>query len=162
MKRLEDRVAIVTGGARGLGKAFCLALAEQGAKLVVADILDKEALHDIFYQNEFKLVIHLAAKAGVRPSIEDPVGYYKTNVEGTLNLLEECRKTGIKKIIFASSSSVYGNNEKVPFHEDDNVDFPISPYAATKKAGELLCHNHHPKSHYQERCSITDCHCCQV
>jgi len=107
------------------------------------DILDTPALHKIFSEHDINMVIHLAAKAGVRPSIEDPVGYYKTNVEGTLNLLEECRRKGIQKFIFASSSSVYGNNKKVPFSEKDNVDYPISPYAATKKAGELLCHNYH-------------------
>jgi UDP-glucuronate 4-epimerase len=107
------------------------------------DILDNVALHQIFSEHEIKLVIHLAAKAGVRPSIQDPVGYYKTNVEGTLNLLEVCRKFGINKFLFASSSSVYGNNDKIPFSEEDNVDYPISPYAATKKAGELLCHNYH-------------------
>ncbi|MBN2367047.1 MAG: GDP-mannose 4,6-dehydratase [Calditrichaeota bacterium] len=107
------------------------------------DILNQDELSEIFSRHDFELIIHLAAKAGVRPSIEDPRGYYKTNVEGTLNLLEECRARGIQKFIFASSSSVYGNNKKVPFSEDDNVDYPISPYAATKKAGELLCHNYH-------------------
>ncbi len=112
-------------------------------KLYKDDILNREKLAEIFSANDFELIIHLAAKAGVRPSIDDPRGYYKTNVEGTLNLLEECKRTGIKKFIFASSSSVYGNNRKVPFSESDNVDYPISPYAATKKAGELLCHNYH-------------------
>jgi UDP-glucuronate 4-epimerase len=107
------------------------------------DILDKSALNDIFSENQIELVIHLAAKAGVRPSILDPLGYYNANVEGTLNLLEICKEFGMNKFIFASSSSVYGNNDKIPFSEEDNVDFPISPYAATKKAGELLCHNYH-------------------
>jgi UDP-glucuronate 4-epimerase len=88
-------------------------------------------------------VVHLAAMAGVRPSIENPLLYNEVNVTGTLNLLEECRRSGVKRLAFASSSSVYGNNEKVPFSETDPVDLPISPYAATKKAGELLCHNYH-------------------
>ena len=88
-------------------------------------------------------VVHLAAMAGVRPSIENPLLYNQVNVTGTLNLLEECRRSGVKRLAFASSSSVYGNNEKVPFAEADPVDLPISPYAATKKAGELLCHNYH-------------------
>jgi UDP-glucuronate 4-epimerase len=112
-------------------------------KLFRADIVDNDAIDNVFSQNQFDLVTHLAAKAGVRPSIADPVGYYNTNVEGTLNLLEQCKKHKITKFIFASSSSVYGNNEKVPFAETDIVDYPISPYSATKKAGELLCHNYH-------------------
>jgi len=119
------------------------ALEFENYKLFRTDILDQVKLGKIFRENEIELVIHLAAKVGVRNSLENPKGYYKTNVEGTLNILEECRKNSIKKILFASSSSVYGNNKKVPFSETDNVDYPISPYAATKKAGELLCYNYH-------------------
>jgi UDP-glucuronate 4-epimerase len=88
-------------------------------------------------------VVHLAAMAGVRPSIENPRLYQDVNVAGTLQVLEECHRAGIQRLVFASSSSVYGNNRKVPFAETDRVDQPISPYAATKKAGELLCHNYH-------------------
>lgn len=88
-------------------------------------------------------VVHLAAMAGVRPSIRQPRLYQTVNVDGTLNLLEACRGAGVRRLLFASSSSVYGNNAKVPFAEDDPVDAPISPYAMTKKAGELLCHNYH-------------------
>ena len=88
-------------------------------------------------------IIHLAARAGVRPSIEQPLLYQDVNVGGTCVLLEETRQAGIGRFIFASSSSVYGNNPKVPFSESDNVDHPISPYAATKKAGELMCHTYH-------------------
>ncbi len=88
-------------------------------------------------------VVHLAAMAGVRPSIEQPRLYRAVNIDGTLNLLEACRRAGIHRLLFASSSSVYGNNTKVPFAESDPVDAPISPYAMTKKAGELLCHNYH-------------------
>ncbi len=88
------------------------------------------------------MVIHLAAKAGVRPSIEDPAGYARTNIDGTVNLLEAARKSGVKAFLFASSSSVYGNSGVVPFSESAFVDNPISPYAATKKAGELLCHTY--------------------
>lgn len=87
-------------------------------------------------------VIHLAARAGVRPSIAQPILYNDVNVAGTLQLLEWAKGRGIRRFLFASSSSVYGNNRKVPFHEDDRVDHPISPYAATKKAGELLCHTY--------------------
>lgn len=90
-----------------------------------------------------RAVIHLAAMAGVRPSIDNPLLYHDVNLGGTLQILEGCRSFGISKLLFASSSSVYGNNSKVPFAEDDPVDHPISPYAATKKAGELLCHNYH-------------------
>ncbi|MFX0136348.1 MAG: GDP-mannose 4,6-dehydratase [Candidatus Hodarchaeota archaeon] len=107
------------------------------------DILNSSAIEKIFKNNNIDIVVHLAAKAGVRPSIKDPIGYYKVNVEGTINLLEACKNFGVRKFIFASSSSVYGNNQKVPFVEDDNVDFPISPYAASKKAAELICHNYY-------------------
>lgn len=87
-----------------------------------------------------KALIHLAAKAGVRPSVADPAGYADVNVMGTVRVLAWARKRSVPRVLFASSSSVYGGNTKVPFSEDDFVDHPISPYAATKKAGELLCH----------------------
>lgn len=89
------------------------------------------------------VIVHLAARAGVRPSIEQPLLYQDVNVGGTCVLLEAARQRNIQRFIFASSSSVYGNNRKVPFSETDNVDHPISPYAATKKAGELICHTYH-------------------
>ena len=85
-------------------------------------------------------LIHLAAKAGVRPSVADPAGYADVNVRGTVRVLEWARERRVPKVLFASSSSVYGGNTKVPFSEADFVDHPVSPYAATKKAGELLCH----------------------
>ena len=88
-------------------------------------------------------VVHLAAKAGVRPSIEDPLGYTRANVVATQVMLEAARRHQVHRFIFGSSSSVYGNNEKVPFAETDSVDHPISPYAATKRAGELICHTYH-------------------
>ena len=105
-----------------------------------ADIRDDKALNQIFSSDQVDVVIHLAAKAGVRPSIESISEYYDVNINGTISLLESMRKNGIKKMVFASSSSIYGNNQKVPFSEDDRVDNPISPYASTKKSGELLCH----------------------
>jgi UDP-glucuronate 4-epimerase len=105
-----------------------------------ADIRDDKVLNQIFSSNQVDVVIHLAAKAGVRPSIESISEYYDVNINGTVSLLESMRKNGIKKMVFASSSSIYGNNQKVPFSEDDRVDNPISPYASTKKSGELLCH----------------------
>lgn len=109
---------------------------------VQGDIRDAACVEGIARSGQIDCVIHLAARAGVRPSIEDPVGYMDVNIYGTAVMLEAARKYGIRKFIFASSSSVYGNNKKVPFAETDNVDFPISPYAATKKAGELLCHTY--------------------
>lgn len=113
---------------------------DKGFQFHEVDIRDSKALNNIFTNNQFEIVIHLAAKAGVRPSIESIAEYYDVNVNGTVSLLESMRKHSVKKMLFASSSSVYGNNTKVPFAETDNVDNPISPYAATKKSGELLCH----------------------
>jgi len=162
---------LVTGGAGFIGSTLCETLLKSGNKVIVIDnfndyydpnikrenikkitkenfllyekdIRDKKALEEIF-KNPIDLVIHLAAMAGVRYSIENPELYYEVNVNGTLNLLEQCRKNNIKRFIFASSSSVYGNNKQVTFSEEDNVDYPISPYAATKKSGELLCFTYH-------------------
>lgn len=110
--------------------------------LYEGDIRDKELLKKVFNE-KIDIIVHLAAMAGVRYSIEQPELYYDVNINGTLNLLEKCRERDIKKFVFASSSSVYGNNKKVPFSEGDNVDFPISQYAATKKSGELLLHTYH-------------------
>jgi UDP-glucuronate 4-epimerase len=103
---------------------------------VETDITQRDALDAL--SSDITHVIHLAAKAGVRPSIADPEGYIKTNITGTRNILDWMLSRGIKKMVFASSSSVYGNNRKRPFAESDNVDFPISPYAFTKKANELM------------------------
>lgn len=111
--------------------------------LIEGDIRDAALLNAVLSSNRPDLVIHLAARAGVRPSIEQPALYYDVNVTGTLTLLEAMRRNGMKNLLFASSSSVYGNNKKVPFSESDSVDNPISPYAATKKAGELLCYTYH-------------------
>ncbi|MCQ9634483.1 GDP-mannose 4,6-dehydratase [Chryseobacterium sp. WG23] len=107
------------------------------------DIRDKKELENIFKHHKIDMVIHLAALAGVRPSIEKPLEYEEVNVRGSMNLWELCKDFNIKKIICASSSSVYGNNVKIPFAETDNVDCPISPYAATKKCGEVLGHVYH-------------------
>jgi UDP-glucuronate 4-epimerase len=112
-------------------------------RLVTGDIRDTAAVAAAFDAGAIEAVIHLAARAGVRPSIEDPALYTSVNVDGTVNLLEACRRRGVSRFLFGSSSSVYGNNPKVPFAEDDPVDHPISPYAATKRAGELLAHTYH-------------------
>ncbi|WKS95362.1 GDP-mannose 4,6-dehydratase [Riemerella columbina] len=112
-------------------------------QLYYQDIKDKEGIDEIVKKHHPDMVIHLAALAGVRPSIERPLDYEAVNIRGTMNLWEVCKDRGIKKFVCASSSSVYGNNEKVPFSETDNVDRPISPYAATKKCGEILGHTYH-------------------
>ena len=117
-------------------------LKDKQFRLIEADIRSHDAM-DQAIGNDFDAIVHLAARAGVRPSIAEPVLYADVNINGTMVLLEAAKKYEINKFIFASSSSVYGNNEKVPFSEEDNVDFPISPYAATKKAGELICHTYH-------------------
>ena len=111
-------------------------------EFVEADIRDSEKLREIFYRWEFDCIVHLAARAGVRPSLCHPKLYAETNINGTLNLLELARDFEVKQFVFGSSSSVYGINSKVPFSEDDRIHQPISPYASTKAAGELLCHTY--------------------
>lgn len=112
-------------------------------KLYRKDIRDKEAIKQIFDENQIDIVMHLAAMAGVRPSIENPVLYQEVNCMGTQNILEEMKAHNIKNLVMASSSSVYGNCKEVPFREDMIVDFAISPYAATKKANEVMTHVYH-------------------
>ncbi|MCD6179129.1 MAG: GDP-mannose 4,6-dehydratase [Bacteroidales bacterium] len=103
---------------------------------------DKEQMNELFQKENFDLVINLAAQAGVRYSIENPDSYIQSNIVGFFNILEACRHYNVKRLIFASSSSVYGMNKKVPFSEDDNVDHPISLYAATKKSNELMAYTY--------------------
>lgn len=112
-------------------------------KLYRKDIRDRQALKEIFEENNIDIVMHLAAMAGVRPSIENPVLYQEVNCMGTQNLLEEMKAHNVKNLVMASSSSVYGNCKEVPFREDMIVDFAISPYAATKKANEVMTHVYH-------------------
>lgn len=163
---------LVTGGAGFIGSNLCEKLIDAGEKIICIDnfndyynpkikeenlknlegcsnftlygmdILDSGKLEEVFSKHCFDMVIHLAARAGVRPSIFNASLYEAVNVQGTINILECCRKYGIGKLIFASSSSVYGGNKKIPFSEDDIVDRPISPYAATKKSGELICYTY--------------------
>ena len=111
--------------------------------LCEGDIRDGDFLNTIFSEYKFDIVVHLAGMAGVRPSIENPEYYADVNINGTIKILEAMRKHGIKNIVFASTSSIYGNNKKIPFSESDIVDFPISPYASTKKACELMIHNYY-------------------
>jgi UDP-glucuronate 4-epimerase len=112
------------------------------------DITDREALRELWKLQEregvpFDAVINLAARAGVRQSVENPWVYFETNVTGTLNLLELCREFGVSKFVLASTSSLYGANNPRPFREDANTDGPLSPYAASKKAAEALCYTYH-------------------
>ncbi len=112
-------------------------------ELVTGDIRSPEQLKAIFEKNQIDFVVHLAARAGVRPSIADPLLYQDVNIRGTTVLLETCKEYKVKDVIFASSSSVYGENQRVPFTEKDLDIQPISPYGATKRAGELLCYSYH-------------------
>lgn len=108
------------------------------------DIEDLQALEKLFRSRDFSHIAHLAARAGVRPSIKDPVVYLEANIRGTLNLLECAKKARTENFVLTSSSSVYGNSSRVPFREDDSAtDLPISPYAATKKAAEVMGHTYH-------------------
>ena len=111
-------------------------------KLVEADIRDTDAIANVFADGSFDCVVHLAARAGVRPSLKEPTLYTETNINGTQNLLELAKTHGVPQFVFGSSSSVYGINSKIPFSEEDRIFQPISPYAATKAAGELLCHTY--------------------
>ena len=165
--------ALVTGGAGFIGSHLCERLRQEdvqvvvldnfdpfyeparkrrnlrhlqgdtGFRLVEGDIRDEALVNELFGREGFDAVFHLAARAGVRPSLQEPRLYQDVNVTGTVTLLEAARIHGLKKFIFGSSSSVYGNNPKVPFAEDDAVDHPISPYAASKKAGELIAYTYH-------------------
>lgn len=161
---------LVTGGAGFIGSHLCDALlargdevtvldnfndfydpaikrgnaaALQGARIVEGDIRDESLVNKLFAEGQFDTVVHLAAMAGVRPSLKDPLLYQDVNLKGTMVLLEATRSRPGTKFVFASSSSVYGGNTKVPFHEDDPVLTPISPYAATKRSSELLAWTHH-------------------
>ena len=159
---------LVTGGAGFIGSHVCDALLSKGHSVICIDnfneyydpnvkednikhnlnnelfkihrmdICNLELLQEIFEKDCPDKIVHLASRAGVRPSVKNPFLYEAVNVGGTLNLLELARKFNIPQFVFASSSSVYGARNTVPFKESDSVDTPISPYAATKKAGELL------------------------
>lgn len=112
----------------------------QNFRFIKLDIFDREKVEGLFKDENFDIVCNLAAQAGVQYSIENPHTYIENNVTGFINILDACRKTNVKHFIYASSSSVYGNREEVPFKETDNVDHPISLYAASKKANELMAH----------------------
>ena len=164
---------LVTGGAGFIGSTLCERLLEENNKVIVIDnfcdfydikikennikqmakndnfklyrndIRDKESVSKIFKENDIDVVVHLAGMAGVRNSIENPILYQEVNCLGTQNILEAMKENNIENLVFASSSSVYGNCREVPFKEDMIVDLAISPYAATKKANEVMAHVYH-------------------
>ena len=113
---------------------------KDGFRFVRLDLSDREGMEQLFRREHFDRVIHLAAQAGVRYSLQNPHAYIDSNIVGFLNVLEGCRHGGVTRLVYASSSSVYGGNERVPFSEDDRVDSPVSLYAATKKSNELMAH----------------------
>ncbi|QIZ78361.1 NAD-dependent epimerase [Ferrimonas lipolytica] len=111
-------------------------------EFVQLDLADKTGMAELFAQHQFQRVVHLAAQAGVRYSIDNPMAYHDSNLTGMMTILEGCRHNKVEHLVYASSSSVYGMNKKVPFAESDRVDHPISLYAATKKANELMAHSY--------------------
>ena len=163
---------LVTGSAGFIGSALCIKLLDSGDKVVgidnhndyydpalkekrlarhlkhpnythiIMDIEDEAAVKRLFDENFFESVVNLAAQAGVRYSIENPLAYVKTNIVGFTHILEGCRHSKVKHLVYASSSSVYGSNTKMPFSTHDNIDHPLSLYAASKKTNELLAHTY--------------------
>jgi UDP-glucuronate 4-epimerase len=125
-----------------LKEARLARMPRKGFEFVRADIADREAMAKLFAAQRFDAVVHLAAQAGVRHSIEQPLAYVDANLVGFAHILEGCRHSQVGHLVFASSSSVYGSNGRLPFSEHDSVDHPISLYAATKKANELMAHSY--------------------
>lgn len=113
-----------------------------GFKFIKLDLADRSGMESLFREHAFDIVLHLGAQAGVRYSLENPFAYLDSNLTGTLTVLEGCRHNGVRHLIYASSSSVYGSNTKLPFSLEDRVDTPVSLYAATKKANEMMCHTY--------------------
>lgn len=171
-KNTKTRQALVTGAAGFIGFHLCKRLLQEGYKVIgidnlndyydvnlktarlkqiegkenfsfiKIDIADRAAMTQLFSSNGFDIVVHLAAQAGVRYSIKNPYAYINSNIIGFMNILECCRHSKVKHLVFASSSSVYGANTKMPFSVHHNVDHPVSLYAATKKANELMAHTY--------------------
>ncbi len=119
-----------------------LLMQNRGFRFLKMDVVDRIGMADLFFQEKFDRVIHLAAQAGVRYSLKNPHAYIDSNIVGFVNILEGCRHTQVQHLVYASSSSVYGGNTKMPFSEHDSVDHPVSLYAATKKANELMAHTY--------------------
>lgn len=170
---MNNKIYLITGGAGFIGSTLAERLLRDGSQIISVDnfndyynpalkyknisalkeydgfksyetdIRDTDNLRRIFDENRIDVIVHLAAMAGVRPSIEDPILYQEVNGVGTQNILEQAKRHDIKNLVMASSSSVYGNCKEVPFREDMVVDYAISPYAATKKANEVMAHVYH-------------------
>jgi UDP-glucuronate 4-epimerase len=177
MTQHNDRTILVTGAAGFIGFHLCKKLLQQGKRVIGVDnlssyydvslkkarvdllkpykkftfykqdIQDLSGLKEVFQDHCISLICNLAAQAGVRHSLKDPFSYQKSNLEGFLNLLEMAREYGVINFVYASSSSVYGSNAKIPFSEDDRVDTPVSLYGATKKANELMAYAYHHMFH---------------
>ncbi len=173
MSSKQKKCILVTGGAGFIGSHTAKKLIEEGYNVIIVDnfnsyydsklkearinqllknkklklyrvdITDLRSLKKIFVDNKVDTIVHQAAQAGVRYSLINPEIYEKSNIKGTFNILECCRKFNIKKLVFASSSSVYGERASIPFKEDENTDNPVSFYAATKKMTEVMCHSYH-------------------
>lgn len=172
MTKSTNKTILITGGIGFIGSHLCESLAAQGNQVIAfdnfdpfyerslkdsnaaslrehqieiieGDIRDAAALTSAITAHKPDTIVHLAARAGVRPSLEDPLTYVDVNLGGTIRLLEAAREAGIRNFVFASSSSVYGMSDAPKFKETDRTDSPLSPYGATKKAGELLCHTYH-------------------
>lgn len=176
------KTILVTGGAGFIGSHLCERLLKEGYKVVNldnfnsyydpaikeknilealehehyklyrGDILDRPLLEKIYSENRVEGIIHLAAMAGVRNSLSDPLEYVDVDIKGTVNMLQFAKDHGIDKFVFASSSSVYGVNEKAPFAESDPVELQVSPYATAKRAGELYCHTYSHLYHMDISC----------
>ncbi|GAB4489448.1 MAG: NAD-dependent epimerase [Thermodesulfovibrionales bacterium] len=172
MQNADAKTVLITGAAGFIGFHLSRRLLERGAQVVGLDSLndyydvnlkharlellrghhgfsfvhasleDREAMKDLFSRTRFDAVVNLAAQAGVRYSLVNPYSYIDSNISGFLNILEGCRHSGVRHLVFASSSSVYGANTRMPFSVHDNVDHPVSLYAATKKANELMAHTY--------------------
>jgi UDP-glucuronate 4-epimerase len=137
-----DKLGIQRDSAEIFGQLTSSLIYGDQLKFVRLNLQDRVGLPKLFKLIAFDMVCNLAAQAGVRYSIENPEAYVDSNINGFLNVLECCRNYGIKRLVYASSSSVYGNSDKVPFEETENVDYPISLYAATKKSNELMAHTY--------------------
>ena len=177
----NDKKIIVTGSAGFIGSTLCLKLLERGDNIIgidnhndyydpkikearlqrlikysnyqhyKIDLSDKKSLDEVFKDHKVSKVVNLAAQAGVRYSMENPLAYINSNIVGFAQILENCRYHNIENLVYASTSSVYGANTKMPFSENDSANHPLSVYAASKKSNELMAHTYSYLYNYQQR-----------